>query len=125
MKLMIVSVLILSAAFAVGQRGTESGFGPIGWSGDIFTGVLTGADDGTRELTLTYMKGDKTETFTGTLQPGYKIAFEDGSVREVKPSEFPTGSKMTVYFTAKQKKVDGQKVKTYEIFRVKFLPKSS
>jgi hypothetical protein len=117
---------VLAAAFALGQHGTpEPDSVPPGYSGDTFTGVVTATNDATREITLTYTKGKKTETFVGTLQPGYKVKLQDGSLHEIKPSDFRNGMRLKVYYTTQNKKVNGQKVKVYEIFQLKFMPNES
>jgi len=67
---------------------------------------------------LSYPDKDKTETFTALLQAGYKIKLKDGSMKELKPSDIPIGTQLIVYYTVDVKKVDGKKVKTYEVFKL-------
>jgi len=43
---------------------------------------------------------------------------KDGSMKELNPSAIPKGSRITVFYQAKTKKVDGNKVKYYEIFQL-------
>ena len=117
--------LILAATPLLAQHGSAgNGYFPPGYSGDTWTGVITANNDATREVTLTYTKGDKTETFVGTLQDGMKVPLKDGTSHEVKASDFSVGLRVTVYYMEKTKKVEGQKVKVNEIFRFQVLPSS-
>jgi len=103
------------------QHGSApNGYYPPGYTGDTWTGVVSATDDATREITLTYTKGDKTETFTGVLQPGYKVKLKDGSTAELKPSDFRTGTRLIVYYMQKTRKDGDKKVKYYEIFQFQY-----
>ncbi len=62
--------------------------------------------------------GKKSETFTGVLKDNYQVKMKDGSMKELNPSAFPKGTRLIVFYQAKTKKVDGNKVKYYEIFRL-------
>jgi len=75
-------------------------------------------DEAKREITLLYkgQKGD--ETFVGVLQQGYQVKLQDGKVGELKLGMIPLGTRLRVYYTAKNRKVDGRKEKFYEIFRM-------
>lgn len=73
-----------------------------------------------REITLIYNNGKKTETFVGVLQQGYKVKLKDGSLAEPKLSMIPAGTRLKVYYIAKNRKVNGLKEKFYEIFRMDF-----
>jgi len=118
--------LLIFAAVLLAQHGTaRNGYYPMNYHGDTWTGTVTSVNDQTRELTLTYTKGDKTEEFTGVLKAGLKAKRTDGSEAELKPSDFPIGTRLLVYYTPQTKKVEGQKVKTYEIFAFTAAPKES
>lgn len=121
---------VLSAALFVivghvplwGQHGTaEAGYYPMGFVGDTWTGVVTAVNDDTREITLTYTKSNRTQTFVGVLVEGYKVKLRDGSVRELKVSQIPIGSRIKVYYMPRQRKSEGKKVRYYGIFRIEFL----
>jgi hypothetical protein len=121
--ILTVAIVLLASCVLEAQHGSApNDYYPPGYSGDTWTGVVTSVDDHSREITLTYTKGDKTETFTGILKQGYKVKSKDGSEVELKPSEIPTGVRLTVFYSTQTKKVDGNKVKVYEIFRLKQLP---
>ncbi len=62
--------------------------------------------------------GKKSETFTGVLKDNYQVKMKDGSMKELNPSALPKGTRLIVFYQAKTKKVGGNKVKYYEIFRL-------
>ena len=116
---------ILSAVFLMtfctavfGQHGSApNGYYPPGYSGDTWTGEVVSTDDATRGITLTYTDGKKTETFTG-VQDNFQVKMKDGSMKELKPSGIPKGARIVVFYQAKTKKVDANKLKYYEIFQI-------
>lgn len=117
--ILAIGLVLVIGATAHGQHGSApAGYYPPTYAGDTWTGIVTSVSDQSREITLTYANKDKTETFIGILQAGYKINLKDGSTRELKPSNIPIGAHLIVYYTAATKKVDGKKIKTYEIFKL-------
>jgi len=48
---------------------------------------------------------------------------KDGSFREVKMAEL-VGLRVKPYYTARSKKVNDQKIKTNEVFKIRFLAQS-
>ena len=48
----------------------------------------------------------------------FGVQMKDGSMKELKPSGIPKGARIIVFYQAKTKKVDGNKVKYYEIFEI-------
>ena len=114
-----MSILLLLPLFAYAQHGAaESGYWPMGFHGDTWTGVVSATNDATREITLTYTKRNKTQTFTGVLEDGYTVKAKDGRPHLLKVSEIPLGMKLKVYYMSRKHKVDGRKVKYYEIIRL-------
>lgn len=114
-----MSILLLLPLLAHAQQGTaESGYWPMGFRGDTWTGVVSATNDATREITLTYEKKNKTQTFTGVLEEGYTVRTRDGSPHLLKASEIPVGTKLKVYYMAREHKIEGRKVKYYEIIRL-------
>ncbi len=114
-----LSICLLLPLSAHAQHGTaENGYWPMGFNGDTWTGVVSAANDDTREITLTYTKGDKTQTFTGVLQEGYNVKANDGTPHHLKVSEIPLGTRLKVYYMAREHKVEGRKVKYNEVFRL-------
>lgn len=119
-------LLCLGASGLQAQHGQASnGYFPVGYAGDTWTGEVSAVNDSTSEITLVYKGSKKTETFIGVLQQGYKVKLKDGSLAELKVSTIPSGTHLRVYYMAKNRKVNGQKEKFYEIFRVEFLPPES
>jgi hypothetical protein len=122
MRLQFVCCLLLVLVSpALAQHGAApNGYYPPGYNGDTWTGEVSGTNDATREITLTYTKGSKSETFTGVLQPGFKAKRADGSTLEVKPSDFRNGTRLTVFYMPKTRKEDDKKIKYYEIFQFQY-----
>lgn len=105
------------------QHGTAAnGYFPLGYAGDTWSGEVSAVNDASREITLVFNNSKKIETFVGVLQQGYKVKLKDGSLAELKVSTIPIGTRLTVYYMAKGRKVNGQKEKFYEVFRMEFPP---
>ena len=122
--LLPLAAIVAFASLALGQKGTaEPDYYPMGYSGDTWTGEVTQTNDATREITLTFSKKDKTQTFIGALEEGYKVKMKDGSFHELKVSEIPAGTRIKVYYMMKEEKASGAKAKVNKIFKIKFLPK--
>ena len=118
----VLTVMVVCAGIATAQKGTaEPDYYPSGYSGDTWSGIVTSANEDTREFILTYKKGEKEQTFVGVLPKPYTIKMKDGSNHEVKVNEL-MGLRLKVYYITRTKKVDGDKVKTNEVFQIKFLP---
>ncbi len=118
---LIFCLLLMMVDSLTAQHGTaSSGYFPMGYGGDTWTGEVSAIDEAKREITLLYRgkKGD--ETFVGVLQPGYQVKLKNGKEAELKLEMIPLGKKLTVYYTMKSRKVDGRKEKFYEIFRLEF-----
>jgi len=122
MRLARLLILILVGFPALAQHGTApAGYYPAGYNGDMWTGALTAANDSTREITLSYTKKDKTQTFTGALEEKFTITLADGKKHELKPSDIAPGTILRVYYKPKTKKVEDKKVKYYEIFKLEIV----
>ena len=89
--------------------------------GDIWTGEVVATNEITREITIKHTDKNKTETFSGILEEGYKVKMKDGSLRELRVSEIPPGTRIRVSYKTKQQVVGGQKMKVNIINRVYFL----
>ncbi len=126
MKRLVVSValLFICAGISVAQHGTaEPDYYPMGFNGDTWSGEVTAANEDTREFTLTYTKGNKTQTFVGMLAKGYTVKMKDGRDYEIKMADL-MGMRIKAYYITRNKKdANGVKVETHEVFRIKFLPK--
>ena len=125
-----VLLLILSVIFCCGvalaQKGTaEPGYYPVGYHGDTWTGEVTAIDESANQITLTYRKGDKTETFVGTFTEKFVMTgmANNPTGTNLKAKDIPLGTRLTIYYIKKSKKVDGEKVKINEIIGIKVLPK--
>jgi hypothetical protein len=119
-----MALCVLLPAVGQAQHGTaENGYYPMNYHGDTWTGVVSATNDETREITLTYTRRDKTETFVGVLEVGHKVKSNDGSAHELKVSEIPLGTRLKVYYLERDRKIEGRKVKFNEIFRIIRAPK--
>ena len=126
MKKLIIAFafLLFLSGVSLAQKGTaEPDYYPQGYAGDTWSGEVTSTNEDPREFTLTYIKGQKTQTFVGVLSKGYTVKMKDGRDYEVKMVDL-MGIRLTAYFMTKSKKdSNGVKVKTNEVFKIKFLPK--
>ena len=114
-------VLLMPLLCPAAQHGTaESGYYPLAYHGDVFTGVVTAANDDTREITLSFADpaSGKKETFMGVLQEAYAVKLKDGTLHELKPSELKTGAPIKVYYTVKPKAAGPKKSDLNTIFLV-------
>jgi hypothetical protein len=113
--------MAILTGLSLGQKGTaEPDYYPQNYSGDTWTGIVTAINEDTREFTLTYKKEDKEETFVGVLPKGFKHKMADGTDREVKLADL-VGMQLRVYYIAKTKKVNDQKIKYNDVFKIKIL----
>jgi hypothetical protein len=120
--ILLVVVIFMCTCVSLAQKGTaEPDYYPMNYSGDTWTGDVTAVNEDTREFTLIYRKNDKEQSFVGVLPKRYTVKMKDGSDHEVKMSEL-IGMRLKVYYMTKSKKVNDQKVKTNEVFKIKFLP---
>ena len=124
-KLIFIVVLTLfSTGISVAQHGTaEPDYYPPGFNGDTWTGEVTAASEDTREFTLTYTKGNDTQTFVGILPQGYTVKMKDGRNYEIKMAELMGMRIKAYYITKKKKDANGVKTETHEVFKIKFFPK--
>ena len=117
----LVALAFVCTGVAVGQKGTaEPDYYPQNYSGDTWTGVVTAVNEDTREFTLTYKRKDKEESFVGVLPKGYLHKMADGSEREVQLAAL-MGMTIRAYYMTKTKKVQDQKVKYNDVFKIKLL----
>ena len=144
----VTLISLFLAAVAVAQKGTAgSGFYPMGYVGDTWTGEVTATDEDKREITLMFKKGDKTETFvafvpnTGvgwmTDEQGDRVIAiypedkknkekdnkSDNKSSKPEPAHLNLadlmGRRITVYYMHREKKVNEQKTSYNEVIRIK------
>ena len=119
-RAMLITIFLMTFCFGVfGQHGTApNGYYPMGYAGDTWTGEVVSTDDVTREINLSYSNEKKSETFTGVLKDNFQVKMKDGSLKELKPSGIPKGTRITVLYQAKTRKFNGNKGKYSEIFEI-------
>lgn len=106
-----------SSAFA--QHGTaDNGYYPPAYAGDTWTGVVVSANEQNREITLSYTKNGKSQTFIGVPEDGYLVHERNGATRPLKMSDVLIGRIIKVWYMSETKKVDGHKVKVNTIFLI-------
>jgi hypothetical protein len=111
--------LFVFASSAFGQHGTaENGYYPSAYQGDTWTGVVVAANELTGEITLSYTKGGKSQTFVGFPEAGYLVHEHNGATRPLKMSDIPVGKIIKVWYIEETKKVGGSKVKVSTIFLI-------
>lgn len=111
--------LFVFASTAFSQHGTaENGYFPSAYHGDTWTGVVVSASEQTGEITLSYAKGGKSQTFVGVPEVGYLVHEHSGATRPLKMSDIPVGKAIKVWYMEETKKVGGSKVKVNTIFLI-------
>lgn len=116
-SLLIALFAFASSAFA--QHGTaDNGYYPPAYAGDTWTGVVVSANEQNREITLSYTKNGKSQTFIGVPEDGYLVHERNGPTRPLKMSDVPIGRTIKVWYMSETKKVDGHKVKVNTIFLI-------
>jgi len=109
---------LLSMA-AVAQYGTApNNYYPDKYNGSTFTGTVTETE--ADQITLTYTKGSKTETFIGKFEAGCSVPRADKSDHRMSASEIPKGTVITAFFNTNTRKVDGKKSKENLILAIAF-----
>jgi hypothetical protein len=147
-KLIIACVLVgVIAVAAAAQKGTaESGYYPASFPQNLntWTGDVTTVDEQTREVTLTYTHGNKTQTFVGYIQDsGVESGRDDlgddvidivpvkkdspGKAKEPQPRHLNlqdlVGRTIKVYYFERERKIDQTKVKVNVVVRIKVISK--
>jgi|SRR5690348_11247087 hypothetical protein len=90
-----VFALLFLSVNGFAQYGTApNNYYPDSYSGSIFTGTVTEAGD--QQITLTFSKGNKTDTFSGTFETNCSVPSADG--RPLTASAFPKGTVLTAFF---------------------------
>jgi hypothetical protein len=118
--LSMLSLLVICSAHA--QRGTApSGYYPVGYTGDIFSGEFVSSDDA-KAVKLVYENGSKTESFDGRVEAACQAPLKGNPrvTKELHLSAIPAGTVLTAYYTPTTVKVDGKKVHTNLIWGIRF-----
>lgn len=114
---MMLMVVIFLPIITYAQYGTApNNYYPDNYNGATFTGVV--ADTKDNQVTLTFAKGSKTDTFTGSIEGGCAVPSKNG--RLMMPTDIPKGTVMTAFFNGTTKKIDGKKVKDNVIIAIAF-----
>ena len=104
------------------QKGTAtSGYYPMGYNGDIFSGEFVSSDNA-KIVKLVYKHGSKTDSFEGMIETPCQAPTraDPHTTKEVHLSAIPAGTVLTAYYTPTTVKVDGKKVHTNVIWGIRF-----
>lgn len=114
-SLLTPAAILVVLPVAFGQHGTARNLQE-GSLHDTWLGIVVSTNDATREITLASIGG---ETFTGVLKDRVSTKAKDGSIKQLRPSDIPKGTKIIVFYEQKRTKAENGKVKVYnEIFRL-------
>jgi hypothetical protein len=117
-SLLSAAAILVVLPVAFGQHGTARNL-QSGALHDTWLGIVVSTNDATREITLSSGGGTYSETFTGVLKDRVSTKAKDGSIKQLKPSDIPKGTKIIVFYEQKRAKADNGQVKVYnEIFRI-------
>jgi hypothetical protein len=113
---------LLSASFlpaaALAQHGSApNNYYPDKYNGATFTGTVTEVKDD--QITLTYTKKDKTDSFTGHLESNCLVPSVNG--KGMAATDLPLGTVITAFYNVETKKVNGQKQRDNVILAVSFV----
>jgi hypothetical protein len=164
----VLACLILYSEMSMAQKGSaDPDYYPLGYSGQTWTGEVTAVDNEQRALTLTYTRGDKTQTFVASIPnapyerrrdaQNFRVidfpydreaAFQtflyvgpggagtllpkgDMTGKQRRPSPPASnvisdltdfkGRRITVYYTTRERKVNGEKEKYNDVWRIRIL----
>ena len=98
-----------------------SGYYPMGYNGDIFSGEFISSDDA-KIVKLVYKHGRKTDSFEGVIETACQAPTQADpqKTKELPLSAIPAGTVLTAYYTPTTVKVDGKKVPTNVIWGIRF-----
>jgi len=96
----IYSSLLIALVFASGALGqygrAPNGYYPSAYSGDIFSGRVSAADEASGLITVSSKEKKKTDVFVGRLQEPCAVPSKDG--KPMTASDLPIGTDVTVFF---------------------------
>jgi len=86
-------------------------------NGKSTTGTVTATNEDAREITLSVPKGGGAEEFVGEVIQGLHMRQAGGQAFELKVSQVPLGTRITIFYTTERKKVAGKWVSYRLIYR--------
>jgi len=104
---LLVLLLLSFEPIAFCQYGiAPNGYYPPHYDGNIFSGRVTAVDEASGNITISFEKDKKVETFVGHLQQGCAVPSKDGT--PMTALDLPIGTDITAYFETVSK--DGNPV---------------
>ena len=118
MRIKMLSLgVVFVATIAFAQYGNApNNYYPDSYMGATFTGTVTEVKDG--EITLTYTKKDKSQTFRGRLEADCNAPTANG--KGMVAADLLPGTVITTFFNSETRKVNGEKQKGNVIIAVSF-----
>jgi len=111
--------LVLSGTVAA-QKGTApNGYYPANYNGATLTGKVVQTTDDT--ITLNYVHGSKTDTFEAYATAPCNLPSTKTATQPMPLSKVQTGAVVTLFYEAKETKVDGKKQKKNQVVGILFL----
>lgn len=93
----LLPILLLLDAVAFGQYGTApNGYYPSRYNGEIISGRVTAVDEVAEQITISFEKAKKTETFVGRLDAPCAVPSKDG--KPMTALDLPVGTDVTAFF---------------------------
>lgn len=115
----LLLVLLLCNSVAFGQYGiAPNGYYPSSYNGDIFSGKVTAVDEASGQITISFEKAKKTETFVGRLQQPCAVPSKDG--KPMTAMDLPIGTDITAFFETDVRKDGNASVKENSIIGIMF-----
>jgi hypothetical protein len=106
----LLALLLASVSRLFAQYGTAPpNYYPATYGGTTFTGTLTATEGD--QITLTFTKGSKAQTFVGRFETACAVPKTDQTVGQFRASDIPSGTVLVAFFNPVTKKVNGTKVK--------------
>jgi len=118
---MVAAIVVLAAiaSAAKAQHGTApNGYYPSNYHGDTFTGEVTAASGD--EITLTFMKGKKTQAFVGRLEMPCNVPKADKSPQRLGATDIPKGTVLVAFYNTQTKKIGDKKIEENMVFAIAF-----
>ncbi len=95
-----------------------SGYYPSAYGGDIFSGKVTGVDEASGQITISFKDKKKSEVFVGRLQEPCAVPSKDGN--PMAAIDLPVGTDVTVFFEKNVQKGGSSSTKENLIIGIMF-----
>ena len=118
--LIILAVYPLVLESEAQKSTAPNGYYPKTFHGTVFTGRLEATRADVQELTLIYVKGNKTEQFVGRLESPCVWNDRNGTTHIVGVPDLPNGAVLTAFYIPLTSKSGGIKTTENSIFALSY-----